>query len=67
MFWKLKINYEDECCEQVEEEFFFENFEEAIASVIPWYREGIEIQNISIDRRYFCNFKREVVLNQKEE
>ena len=67
MFWRLKFDYIDDYGNQESEEYFFESYEEALAFIAYKFKENLNIASMSLDLRFFATFKKEVVLNQKEE
>ena len=67
MFWRLKFDYIDDYGNQESEEYFFESYEDALAFIAYKFKENLNIASMSLDLRFFATFKKEVVLNQKEE
>ena len=67
MFWRLKFDHIDDYGNQESEEYFFESYEEALAFIAYQFKENLNIASMSLDLRFFATFKKEVVLNQKEE
>ena len=66
--WRLKITYRDQYeINPVEEEFFFEDLEQAMAYALE-YRDNVEeVIHVDINKIYFAIYKEEKVLNAKKE
>lgn len=66
--WRLKITYRDQYeINPIEEEFFFEDLEQAMAYALE-YRDNVEeVIHVDINKIYFAVYKEERVLNAKKE
>ena len=66
--WRLKIAYRDQYeINPAEEEFFFEDLEQAMAYALE-YRDNVEeVIHVDINKIYFAIYKEEKVLNAKKE
>lgn len=66
--WRLKLTYRDQYeTDFVEEELFFEDFEQAVACALE-YRDNIEeLIHVDLNKVSFSVCKKERVLNAKKE
>ena len=66
--WRLKITYRDQYeINPVEEEFFFEDLEQAMACVLEYYDNAEEVIHVNLDKICFSICKVERILNAKKE
>ena len=66
--WRLKITYRDQYeINPVEEEFFFEDLEQAMAYALEYHDNVEEVIHVDINKIYFAIYKEEKVLNAKKE
>lgn len=66
--WRLKIIYRDRYkIDPIEEELFFEDFEQAMACVLEYRDNAEEITHVDLNKIYFSIYKTERVLNAKKE
>lgn len=66
--WRLKLNYRDQYeTDFVEEELFFEDFEQAVACSLEYHDNIEELIHVDLNKISFSVCKRERVLNAKKE
>ena len=65
--WRLKLTYRDQHeTDFVEEELFFEDFEQAMACAMEYYDNVEEIIHVDFNKISFSVCKRERMLNAKK-
>lgn len=66
--WRLKITYRDQYeTDFVEEELFFEDFEQAMACAMEYYDNVEEVIHVDFNKISFSVCKRGRMLNAKKE